>query len=133
MGCDIAIYFEEKDYTGKWKEVEVKPNNILPKGRCYKIWAFLFGVRNEEEWGYNPLFAYRGLPEDCSMKDIIEDYEDYSGHSWTYLYANEVENIVWPEEFQDYYFKIFLEYVFPNVSTIYEKPENIRMIVCFHS
>jgi hypothetical protein len=31
VGCDISLSFEEKDYTGIWKEVDVKPNEIIPK------------------------------------------------------------------------------------------------------
>ncbi len=136
MGCDIAIYFEEKDYTGKWKEVEVKPNNILPDSRYYQVWAFLFNVRNDDEWGYkNFPFERRGLPEDCSIPGLKEQYEDDYGdwHSHTYLTADEVENIQWPDDLKDCYFKIFLEYIFPAISTTYEKLENHRMTVCFHS
>ncbi len=136
MGCDIALYFEEKDYTGIWKEVEVKPNNILPEERYYQVWGFLFNVRNEDKWEYTDHpFASRGFPEDCITQDLREDYENtYSDwHSWTYLYANEVDNIKWPEELKDCYFKLFLEYVFPLISSSWERPENIRMIACFHS
>jgi len=134
MGCDICIYFEEKNYEGKWKEIKISPSNILPDGRYYQVWAFLFGVRNDEKWNYNPLFPFRGLPEDCSMHDVREDYEDsYSDlHSWTYVLASEVENIKWPDELKDCYFRMFLEYVFPLVSTTFEPMENHRMTVCFH-
>lgn len=136
MGCDIFLYFEEKDYLGKWKEVEVKPNNILPESRYYEPWSFLFGVNDNLEWGFEkPLFANRGLPEDCSMKDVLEDYKNpYSDlHSWTYVYANEVSDLVWLDNLKDCYFRIFLEWVFPQLSTSYRSLKNIRMTVCFHS
>ncbi len=135
MGCDIALYFEEFSYTGSWKEVEVKPNNILPESRFYEVWAFLFDVRNDEKWNYsNHPFARRGFPQDCSMKDVKEDYENtYSDwHSWTYIYLNEVENIIWPDSLKDCYFKLFLENIFPLISNE-TCPKNQRMIACFHS
>lgn len=135
MGCDIAIYIEEKDYLGQWKEVNVHPDNILPECRYYDVWAFLFNVRNGEYGNpkySNPIFPLRGLPEDCSMKDVIEDYKDtYSDlHSWSYLNYNEVGDIDWPEDLKDCYFRLFLENVFPlcNTGTCNE----VRMIVCFH-
>lgn len=135
MGCDIAIYFEEKDYTGKWKEIQVSPNAIIPENRFYQVWAFLFGVRNEPEWEYKPLFANRGIPLDFSIKEVKEDYENTycDWHSYSYITADEVENLQWPDELKDCYFRVFLEYVFPRISHRYERPENHRMTVCFHS
>lgn len=134
MGCDIAIYIEEQNSEGVWKEVEVKPGNILPEYRHYKIWAFLFNVRNEAEWGFvDHPFSRRGLPADCSMEDVREDYEDmYSDwHSWSYILVSEIDKINWPQEFNEYYFKIFIDYVFPTLSTM-TCPKEIRMVVCFH-
>ncbi len=135
MGCDISIYIEEKDYLGKWKEVIVHPNDILPESRHYDVWAFLFNVRNGE-YG-NPkyketAFPLRGIPDDCSMKDIIEDYENtYSDlHSWSHFYYNEVEKINWPDHLEDCYFRIFLENVFPLCHTAVGN--DVRMTVCFH-
>jgi len=136
MGCDIFLYFEEKDDKDRWKEIEVTPRSILPEGRHYYAWSFLFGVRDCPEFGLDqPLFARRGLPDDFSIKDVREDYENlYSDlHSWTYIYANEVENIEWPDDLKDCYFKVFLEWVFPQIYTSYELPENLRMTVCFHN
>jgi hypothetical protein len=135
MGCDIAIYIEEKDYLGNWKEVEVHPNSILPEERYYDVWAFLFNVRNGEYGNpkyKDPVFPVRGIPTDCSMKDIIEDFENiYSDwHSWSYLYYQEVEKIEWPDEMKDCYFRIFLENVFPVCQT--SVCNEVRMIVCFH-
>lgn len=133
MGCDISIAIEEKDHKGKWKEVNVSPYNILPGERYYKAWAFLFNVRNEKEWGYNGHpFERRGLPLGCHIKDLKEDYENtYSDwHSWSYINSNEVENIIWPEDLKDCYFKVFLEYVLPRLSTV--TCRETRMIVCFH-
>jgi len=134
MGCDIAIYIEEQDQEGHWKEVEIKPNNILPKYRYYKVWAFLFDVRNEAEWGFTEHpFVRRGLPDDCSMQDLREDYENtYSDwHSWSYILASEVESIKWPKDIEDCHMKIFLEWVFPSLCTSWYSKE-IRMTVCFH-
>ena len=136
MGCDIFIVFEEKDYTGSWKEVIVEPGNIYPEDRHYEAWSFLFGVRNDPKWKYtSPCFPRRGVPEDCSIKELIEDYkniDDYY-HSYTYLHANEIECLEWPDSLKDCYFKIFLDYVFPRISKSYNRLENIRMIVYFHS
>lgn len=131
MGCDIHLYFEEKDHTGKWKEVLVTPDNILPDGRNYPLWAFLFNVRNDLQCRFRQHpFASRGLPEDCSIKYIKENI-CVDIHSLTYIYANEVDSIEWPEDFEDCYFKIFLEYVFPEISSTYQPLENHRMIIWF--
>ena len=97
MGCDIHLDFERKDHKGIWKEVIVTPQNILPDERNYTLFAFLFNVRNSTSEVHK--FSGRGIPLDCSIKSLIEDYENtYSDfHSWTYIYASELEKIQWPE------------------------------------
>ncbi len=136
MGCDIHLYFEQKDKNGKWKEIEF-PECIVPNDRRYGLFSFLANVRNNESWNITPQFPDRGIPDDTSMPK--EETDDFwiGDHSFTYAYLDEILKSPWKEAELDHcYFKIFCEYVIPRLcsfcgSLSKEEERNIRVIIGF--
>lgn len=140
MGCDIHLYFEQKDKDGKWHEIDID-ERLVPDGRDYRVFGFLSGVRN---YDYNPLFENRGIPKDTSMppNEIECDNNGDGGfsigdHSFTFSYLDEILNAPWKENgLEDCYFYIFCDYILQRLFTPYEcLPEedlrNVRVIMGF--
>lgn len=136
MGCDIHLYFEQKNKKGEWEEIKID-ERILPDDRHYLLFAFLANVRNYFDIEIEPQFADRGIPEDTSMQK--EETEDFfmGDHSFTHAYLNEILEAPWVKyELQNNYFKIFCEYVLPRccnfVGTLNkEEKRNVRVIIGF--
>ena len=130
MGCDIHLYFEKINHKGIWEQVEITPEEIIPDDRSYYLFAFLFNVRNYEEFKI-PIskFSNRGIPEDSCIEKVIE-YECL--HSITYILGSEISQIIWPEDLKDCYFRIFLQNVFPRISDMWNiDGSDIRIIIGF--
>lgn len=136
MGCDIHLYFEQKNMKGEWEEVKVD-ERILPDDRDYRLFTFLAGVRNYDDFEIEPQFPKRGIPEDTSMPKKETEYFFMGDHSFTYAYVNEILEAPWEKyELNDSYFKIFCEYVLPRLSSVkiifpQEDKKNIRVIMGF--
>ena len=85
MGCDIHGYVEIRPYPdigGRWNAV-VDAGMLLP--RDYDMFGCLFGVRNLAT--FEPLFPFRGLPEDTDRHEQLRlDKEpDCHSTSWATL------------------------------------------------
>lgn len=126
MGCDIHIFMERQNGEGKWEDWKEMPEELIPDGRNYFVFSFLFGFRGSDPG----LFKLRGWPEERFFTD---DYEDNCyGHS--YLTYEESQKIKWPENIENTEFAIFCDYVWPRMRIYnFEKNEYFptRMLVCF--
>lgn len=65
MGVDINLWFEQK-IDGKWQPLEI-PENLIPDGRDYEVFAFIAGV-NRAEVIKKANFHGRGLPKVISER-----------------------------------------------------------------
>jgi len=91
MGTSVNGVVEiNPTWLDEWLSV-VDAGLILAKN--YEVYGCLFGVRNNAS--FEPLFANRGLPNDCS-KQVLEDYklsaDEYYDPSWcTYKELSEID------------------------------------------
>lgn len=131
MGCDIHLWFEQKNKLGTWDEMDI-PENLIPDDRDYDVFAFLANVRGTSDYG--PICEGRGIPEDSSSP--MKEHDDY--HSFTHVYLDEILNARWREEELDHrYFYIFFAYVLPRLMSCCwinnQEARNIRIIMGFDS
>jgi|KBSMisStandDraft_5_1062788.scaffolds.fasta_scaffold59597_5 hypothetical protein len=133
MGCDIHLYFEQKNKEGKWQKIEID-ERLLPDDRNYLLFAFLANVRNYGNSLIKPQFEDRRVPEDSS---VDQHFYDCSDHSITHAYLNEILAAPWELVGLDKcYFKIFCEEIIPRLcswcgSLSKEDERNIRVIIGF--
>jgi hypothetical protein len=136
MGCDIHLYFEKKNKQGVWEKIEID-ERILPDDRNYRLFSFLAGVRNYEEFKFQPQFANRDIPNDTSLPGTDTDDIFMGDHSFTHAYLDEILRAPWgPPGLEDCYFIIFCEYVLPKLcsfcgSLSKDDERNIRVIMGF--
>jgi len=139
MGCDINLYFEQKNTEGKWEKIDV-PERLIPDDRYYELFAFLAGVRNYDDFYITGQFLHRGIPIDASCpKEQTDDF--YLGdHSFTYAYLDEILKSPWEKvKLHECYFYAFCKHVLPRLSTPFyreshtdEEERNIRVIMGFN-
>lgn len=86
MGCDIHMHAERVGDEGTWELVE---GFDLFSIQSYTLFAWLAGVRNE--YGFKPLAAQRGLPEDtsCSVHRLY-DLGCGNNHSASWVDVNDL-------------------------------------------
>lgn len=100
MGTDIIglIEFKERGKI-KWRKLK-NVGRLLD--RNYDSFGCLFGVRNS--CNFKPISYRRGVPDDC-CDDAIEykdNRKDIGFHDQTYITLEEINNINWEEETEDY-------------------------------
>lgn len=106
MGCDIHISLEIMNIDGKWQEDTRMCDAIIPDERFYKVWGFLFDIRCDADYLEFP-YASEGWPEDVT----IEDNEDFHSHTVINYDPVVFDQLRWPKELSDCYFRTFLEHV----------------------
>lgn len=133
MGCDIHLYFEQKDSDNNWKRIFI-PESLIPDDRNYSLFGFLAGVRNPHR---RPLFSNRGIPKDTSFPSNNPDFW-LGEHSFTYAYLDEILNAPWHENgLHNTYFYVFCAYVLPRLiddgwgTLSKEEQRNIRVLIGF--
>ena len=135
MGCDIHLYFEQKNKEGKWEKLVID-KRLLPDDRHYLLFAFLANVRNYG-YGIEPQFADRGIPEDTSMPRTETDDFWIGDHSFTHAYLDEILAAPWEDEnLEGCYFQVFCEDILPRLCSFCgllskEEEKNIRVIMGF--
>jgi hypothetical protein len=122
MGCDIHLYVEKKDETGKWisadkwtpdpcVEEDEEPrmwvhwDDRFYRNRNYDLFTILADVRNRRGFagcvtgtGFNPISVPRGIPEDASPEVKREsDHWDGDGHSHSWLTIAELKAYDWTQ------------------------------------
>ena len=119
MGCDIHLYVERQDETGRWIAVDewtrdAEDDNRLSlkdwqdgfyTGRNYGLFAILADVRNGQGFagiktgdGFNPIEPPRGLPVDCSPE--VREYSEQwgvDGHSHSWFTVKELMAYDWTQ------------------------------------
>jgi hypothetical protein len=121
MGCDIHLYVEKKDKSGKWvtadnwdKTKDVDYERRFYSSRNYSLFAILADVRNEcglaakygfsrlvpdaEDDIYIPISAPRGLPCGATpeVRAAAEHWEG-DGHSYSWLLLSEILAYDWTQ------------------------------------
>ena len=134
MGCDIHLYFEERDSNGDWEQIIID-ERLIPNDRNYALFGFLAGITGCE---FDPLFGGRGLPKETSyLEDIDDDLGDYG---YTYAYLDEIINAPWKENSLEHcYFHLFCKEILPRICGYYswddmkiEERRSIRVLIGFN-
>lgn len=121
MGCDIHIFIEKKTEEG-WKEVDF--GWLVPDERCYELFGFLSNVRGCSD---SPKMK-SNWPKNSELK------EDEGYHNHGHAYVKDILKWDWPEELEDCYFKVFIEYIIPlHPDTEWFDAKDIRVLVCYDS
>lgn len=135
MGVDINLWFEQK-IDGKWQPLEI-PENLIPDGRDYEVFAFVAGVRRATVIKEAD-FHHRGLPRDRARPNMIDETD--SMHNITYATVQEIKNAPWKKaKLENTYFYAFFTEVLPRIVGrqigffSHEEEEDIRVIMAFDS
>jgi len=89
MGCDIHIQIEYRSKSSTDKTWDALSSHPLPADRCYRLFAYLAGVRNSH--GVSPIvWPRRGIPDDISLGTKLSEHRDNHSHTW-----------LTPKEFED--------------------------------
>lgn len=94
MGADIHGWVEVADRTnGRWDGI-IRIRYLVE--RSYRVFAILFGIRNG--YGFAPLAARRGLPDDRSI-DTKLDLEEggIGGVGITWALWSELKTVDWAQ------------------------------------
>lgn len=145
MGTDIHGWVEVNQGYSHWQQVIKLGGSSNFIGRNYPVFAYLFGVRNE--YGVEPLFCGRGMPENPAYNTSHEyrsggdGYHGTSYATWAEIVAKVdfkmQRGILWRDQeigltevFSDDWLTLFK---LMEVLAQWSGPENVRLVVWFDS